>query len=341
MWKLQSLLWTVIPGDQSVSYTARIFLFIIALGLIVFALGYFFKRRRLSRSGIILAVLVLFLWGGLWVARPAWLRIASQPTVPNPECSTLHWESRVPGLETAELDLRVGNAVVDHMVLTRLDPKYFHFSVHWDPTGSKIAEDWQKELNAAVVVNGSYFAHGFGPLTPLRLSGKPAGPTPYQSGHGAFVANGDHVEILDLKNREVFPTINAFPEAMVSYPLLLSADGENRAPDTKIWLASRNFVGIDQENHVILGTTKTGFFTLYRLGEFLRTSPLHLRVALNFDGGPLVSQVVRAGDFSRNFHGTAEISNSSDVLRTFWHIWFEPPWPLPIVLVATPVLEQH
>jgi hypothetical protein len=337
MWKLQHFFWKLIPGDQEANHSTLIFGFIIVLGLVIFAIGYLLKRRWLSRSGLVLTVLTPLVWVGMYVTRPAWLRIAAQPVVPNPECSAPHWESRMPGLETAELELRVGSDVVDRMVLTRLDPKRFRFSVHWDPKGSKLAEDWQKELNAAVVVNGSYFGHGFEPLTPLRLSGTPAGPTQYQSGHGAFVANGDHVEILDLKNREVFPAINAFPEAIVSYPLLLDAQGVNRAPDTRVWLASRNFVGIDQENHVILGTTETGFFTLYRLGEFLKTSPLHLRMALNFDGGPLVSQVVRAGSFSRNFHGIAEINDSSDVLRTFMSTQFRTPWTLPIVLVATPV----
>ncbi len=328
------------PGDHETSYTLRIFGFFIVLGLLAFALGWLFKRRWLLRGGRTLAALTLLMWGTLYLMRPPWLRIASQPNVPNPECSAPHWETRMPGLETMELELRVGGDVVDHMVLTRLDPHRFQFSVHWDPTAKKLAEDWQRELSAAVVVNGSYFGHDFVPLTPLRVSGQPAGPTQYQSDHGAFVAKGDHVEILDLKNRDVFQTINAFPNAIVSYPLLLDAQGQNRAPNTKVWLAARNFVGIDQDNHIILGTTETGFFTLHRLGEFLKTSPLHLRSALNFDGGPLVSQVVHAGAFTREFHGIAEINNTSDVLRVFWHthLFRRPHWTLPITSsrAATP-----
>jgi len=44
---------------------------------------------------------------------------------------------------------------------------------------------------------------------------------------------------------------------------------------------------------------------------------------LNLDGGPLVSQIVHAGDLHANFHGTAEMSDGSDVLRAFWHAHFE------------------
>ncbi len=149
----------------------------------------------------------------------------------------------------------------------------------------------------------------------------------------------DHVEILDLKDRDVFRSIGMFPEAMVSYPLLMDDKGVNRAVESKTWLAARNFVALDESKRVILGTTQTGYFTIYRLGEFLKAAPLGLRTALNFDGGPLVSQVVRTGSFSRAFHGKAEISNGSDVLRVFWHEHLAKRWTLPVVLVAVPVAQ--
>jgi hypothetical protein len=336
-WKLQSYLLKFLPNDISVSYSARIFGLILLLCLAAAILGRILRRRWLSRCSIGSAGAVILAWGVLYAARPAWLRIALQPDVPMPSASALRWETRSPGLETAELELRVKDAVVDRMALVRLDPARYRFSVHWDTTASRTAEEWRRELGAAVVVNGSYFGgEDHAPLTPLRLTGKPAGPSTYQSTHGAFVADGEHVDIIDLRNRDVFETIGKYPEAMVSYPLLIDAGGENRAVESKVWLASRNFVALDVDGHVVLGTTETGFFTLHRLGDFLKTVPLGLRVALNFDGGPLVSQVVRAGDFTRDFHGTAEMSDGGDVLRAFWHAHCEAHWTLPVVLVAVP-----
>ena len=176
------------------------------------------------------------------------------------------------------------------MMLVRLDPKHFTMSVHWDPTGTHTAEDWQREYNAAVVVNGSYFDENFVPLTPLRSSGQSSGPAVYQSTHGAFVADGQTVKILDLQNQDVFQSIGQFPEAMVSYPLLLDGNGKNRAVESKVWLASRNFIALDHQDHVILGTTETGFFTLHRLGEYLRESPLNLRIALIWTAGRLLAK---------------------------------------------------
>lgn len=337
-WKLQSYLLKFLPNDRGVSYSIRIFGLLLALSLAAFIISRIMKRRWLMRLSLGVGVLTLITWGTLYATRPAWLRIAMKTEVPMPTTSDMKWEMRLPGLETAELELRVKDVVVDRMVLVRIDPLRYHLSVHWDTTASRTAEDWQRELGAAVVVNGSYFGgDDHAPLTPLRLTGKPAGPTSYQSTHGAFVADGSRVDILDLKDRDVFQAIGAFPEAMVSYPLLMDGKGENRAVVSKDWLASRNFVGIDGEGRVVLGTTETGFFTLHRLGDFLKASPLGLRTALNFDGGPLVSQVVRAGDFKRDFHGTAEISDGSDVLRSFWHAHFEAHWTLPVVLVAVPV----
>lgn len=336
-WKLQSLIWKFLPANRSVSFSLFVFGLLLVLCVVVFVIGRLWRRRWVSYIAIVSAATVLLVWGLLFITRPMWLRVATQTPVPIPTVSALHWEQRTPGLETAELEFYVNGVVVDRMMLVRLDPQRYQFSVHWDPTGTRTAEEWQRELGAAVVVNGSYFDHNFVPLTPLRTSGRHAGPTTYDSTHGAFVAHGYHVDILDLQDRDLFKTINQFHEAIVSYPLLIGPHGENRAIESKTWLASRNFVAIDGDEHVVLGTTETGFFTLHRLGEFLKDGPLELRIALNLDGGPLVSQIVQAGEFTRHFHGKAEITNSSDVLRVFWHTHSGMNWTLPIVLIAQPI----
>ena len=335
-WKLQTLLWKFLPAHRAVNLSLLVFSLLLALCIVVFIIGRLFSLRWLSYVAVVSVSVILLLWGLLFTTRPVWLRVAMQDFVPTPTVSELRWHERAPGLETADLAFKVNGEIVDRMMLVRLDPQHYQFSVHWDPTGSRTAEDWQREFGAVVVVNGSYFDHNFVPLTPLRTSARPAGPTIYNSSHGAFVAAGHNVTILDLRNQNVSKVIGQFPEAMVSYPLLIGPNGENRAVETKTWLASRNFVAIDRKGYVVLGATETGFFTLRRLGDFLQKGPLELRLALNLDGGPLVSQIVQSGDFTRHFHGKAEISKGSDLLRAFWHTQFEGNWTLPIVLVAQP-----
>jgi hypothetical protein len=340
-WELQSFLSKFLPNEASASFTVRIFGTLLVLSLVAFILGRLLKRRSLSRFAAGFAVSVLLVWGVLFVTRPAWLRIATRFPVPMPSSSNLQWITRAPGLETAELQLRVNQTVVDRMMLVRLDPRHYRVSVHLDSSGSRTAEDWQKELGAAVVVSGTYFGGDeHAPLTPVRTTGKAAGPTTYTSTHGALVTDAPRVDILDLSNRDVFDAIGQYSDAMVSYPLLIDTQGANRAVESRTWLASRNFVGLDTSDRLVLGTTETGFFTLHRLGNFLKASPLELRIALNLDGGPLVSQVVRVGQFERSFHGTAEMSDANDVLRAFWHAHVASHWTLPIVLVAHPFSSQ-
>ena len=334
LWKIQELVWVFFPADRDVKFTASTLSVALVLLALASVLAWHLNRKVSLRVMCGLMASLLLCWAGMYLARPPWLRIAMHDTVPTPTMDVLQWTQRAPGFETAETDLRVGEQVVDHLVLVRMDPARYQLSVNWDPAGSRKAENWQQDMQAAVVVNGSYFGQDFAPLTPLRMQGKNAGPSPYDSSHGALVINGSAVDIIDLRGRDVHKTIAAWPDAMVSYPLLIDPQGKNRATENKHWLAARNFVAIDHAGRVVLGTTETGFFTIYRLGEFLRQAPLDLRVALNLDGGPLVSQVVQVGDFSRRFHGKAEISNGYDFLRTYWHLYTGAHWTLPIVLMA-------
>lgn len=333
-WKLQSILWMFLPESRAVSFTLCLFGFLIAASLSAFFAGRLLHKKSVSRYSLTSAVLIASIWVVLYASRPAWLSIAALPSVPMPTASPLHWETVSLGMEVAELHITVENTAVDKMVLVRMDPHIYQFNAHWDPTGSRTAEQWQKDLGVNVVVNGSYFDGNFYPLTPMRHLGKNYGPTHYQSSHGAFVINGSKVDIIDLNGKDVSQAISEYPDAIVSYPLIVDPNGVNRAKESNDWLASRNFVAIDHAGKVILGSTETGFFSIKRLGDFLKASPLNIRVALNLDGGPLVSQVIQSGSYSRNFHGIAEISDAADIVRASWHDHFGMQWQLPLVLTA-------
>ena len=323
------------PLESAASFTLRVFGAGLALCALVAIAALLLRRRRLAKVALAGALLVAGGWGFLHLTKPAWLRAALATPVPVPRSAFGGWTARAPGLETADIELTVDGRWVDHLALCRLDPKLYRFTVHWDGTRSRRVEDWQRALGAAVVINGSYFLPDGAPQTPLRSDGRALGPARYTSIHGVFVA-GDDVAILDLKGKNVFDAIAPFPQAMVSYPLLVDAAGEVRAPPSRDWLASRTFVALDGAGRVIVGTTRSGFFTLRRLGEYLKTSPLDIRVALNFDGGPVASQIVKTGTFERVLIGNAEITDGGDVARAFYQAHRTSRWTLPIVLAATP-----
>jgi hypothetical protein len=323
-------------SELTLTFTLRVLGSVLLVAVLVIALGAFRRRRADVFKGLGLFALTLIAWAALYAARPHWLRRAMDASVA-PMSAQPQWLTRAPGIDTAELEVRVGDEAVDVVALTRLDPHAFELSVHWDPTGSKTAEDWQKELGAAVVINGSYFLPDGSPQTPLRAGGHSLGPSHYASTHGALVVDTG-VDILDLRGQDTLLAIKKYPEAMVSYPLLLDRQGTVRAAGSAALLASRSFVAIDSAGRVVLGTTETGYFSLHRLAEFLKAAPLDLQVALNLDGGPVASQVVAVGAYSRATHGTAEVSDPSDVLRAFWQTRRNAHWHLPIVLAAT---ERH
>lgn len=338
-WQLQSILWMFLPEHRDVNFTTYVFITLLGFCLAAMVAGRAFHRPVIARLAVASALLLAITWVAVHNARPAWLELAIQTPAPTVTTPALQWQAVDAGMEVAEMEIKADGTVVDNMVLVRLDPRQYAFHVQWDGEKPRTAEQWQHDLGVALVVNGSYFGSHFEPLTPLRHKGIAYGPSHYTSSHGAFVANGTTVDIIDLQGRDVSQALGQYPEAMVSYPLLVDPQGVNRATESHDWLASRNFVAIDHDGRVILGSTKTGFFTIKRLGDFLKSSPLDIRVALNLDGGPLVSQVIQTQTYSRRFHGKAEISDGADTIRARWHDTFASQWPLPIVLTAQRVQD--
>jgi hypothetical protein len=319
------------PLDRAASLTMRAFGCALAGALLFFVAGRLLKRRWISRLGIVAALATFACYSCLYLARPAWMRLALDPNSPPPQTAGFTWTTRADGLETAELAISADGHWVDRVALVRIDPGRYRFTVEWDGARPRTIDEWQSTLGAAVVMNGSYFSPDRSPQTPLRSHGRSFGPAEYQSQHAAF-AGGD---IIDLRGRALPDAIAGFSDAMVSYPTLLDREGHVRVAESD-WLASRSFVALDGAGRVLFGTTKTGYFSLQRLGEWLKHAPLDVRVALNLDGGPIASQAVAAPGYSRVVVGSAEINHGADVLRAFWQARRTDHWKLPIVVAAIP-----
>jgi hypothetical protein len=243
-----------------------------------------------------------------------------------------------PGVEVGQIDLRSGGEDIESVALVRLDPARHGFRVVHDPTTPCAIDRWRERLGATAVVNGSYFMPDRAPQTPLRQDGKDLGPNTYRSSHGAFVADPERgtAAIVDLMGVELPRGLRPFPQAMVSYPLLLAADGSHRVTTDTDWIASRTFVAVDARGWIVLGTSKHGYFTLRRLAAFVHDAPIGLVTALNLDGGPIAAQAVKAGDYERVVIGDAETNAGVDLLRARIQALRTPGVPLPIVLAAMP-----
>src|SRR5262245_57970819 len=68
----------------------------------------------------------------------------------------LTWAEPRPGFEVGELPILVDDMLVDRLLLARIDPAHWRFSVHSAPAGDHDLDRWMRELRAVLVINGSY-----------------------------------------------------------------------------------------------------------------------------------------------------------------------------------------
>jgi hypothetical protein len=312
-------------------------------------------RRALRRLPVILAVAVLAFgfaywryagavaigFGGLvWIPVSAdtfWLprgiSLALRETVPQATPGPIAWKAAGEGFQTGQLPALVDGEKVDHIAVARIDPAKFRFEVLNNPGGRRRLGDWLRETGAALIVNGSYYGSDGRPTTPVMSKGVLAGPSAYTSQHGGFIVKAPQARIADLTQEDWQTAFKDADAAIVSYPLLIAPDGSTARATPSRWLANRSFVGMDEEGWVVIGTTASAFFSLDRLAAFLKASSLHLKAALNLDGGPVACQGVALGGTQLRQYGIWEIQADSSGAKML------PPAiitgaPMPIVLAA-------
>lgn len=260
------------------------------------------------------------------------MRLALRDPVPAVEAGPFAWRQLAEGFDVAELPVIAAGTEVDRVLLARVDPSRFRFEIRNGAAGNKGLDDWMAGLGAVLVINGSYYSRYGTPDTPFLSAGVQLGPTDYDARHGAFVAADTSTAIHDLATQSWQAAFAGAHDAMVSYPLLLAADRSSRARADRRWLANRSFVGQDDAGRIILGTTTDAFFSLDRLGPFLRDAPLGLATVLNLDGGPVACQGISLGDYRRHFCGRWETQTKGDTIQLLR--WPFGTWALPIVLAV-------
>ncbi len=258
-----------------------------------------------SISGLRLVAWAAIASGSILAAFAARGQIPKASTSPETRSAAFAWRPLAAGFEVAEMPVRSGGGEVDRILLARIDPAHFRFILRHAPGGGRSLGEWMSTLGSIMVINGSFFAPGGDPATPLLSDGNLSGPKDYHARHGAFVASGKFIGIRDLRKNDWRRQFRDAQDATVSYPLLLGANGRNTVQPSGR-RARRSFAGQDEAGRIVLGTTRAAFFSLKELATFLRASPLRLRLALNLDGGPYACQAIAYKGFVRNICGAAE-----------------------------------
>ncbi len=247
------------------------------------------------------------------------------------------WDSPTPGFDVAELPVLERGREVERIHLVRITPPKFKFEVLTAPDGARELADWMKVTGAAMIVNGSYFDRAGKPATPVVSRGRALGPTAYGTKHGAFIVSASGPVVYDLARTRWQQAFRGATDAMVSFPMLIGADGRSRARNSNpLLIANRSFIGQDSAGRIIVGTTKSAYFSLDIFADFLADAGLDLKRALNLDGGPPACQAVAVGTFARSVCSNSDTSSDAGQLRILGQLFGQRPWGLPIVLAVFP-----
>jgi phosphodiester glycosidase len=258
----------------------------------------------------------------------------AQTVTPGP----VRWIEAAVGFEVAEVPVLEDGTEVERIHLARIDPNHFRFEVYSAPAAARTLSDWMRVTDAALIVNGSYFDRAGNPATPVVSRGATLGPRHYGTKHGAFVVTPSGPQVMDLKRTRWQQAFRGASDAMVSFPMLIDAEGKSRAGSSNPeWVANRSFIAQDAHGRVVIGTTQSGYFSLDRFAIFLSDAHFDLKIALNLDGGPPACQGIAIGNYRRRVCSNAEsAADSGGQLHLLGQLFGQRPWGLPIVLAVFP-----
>ena len=179
------------------------------------------------------------------------------------------------------------NQQAETLYIWRLDQKYFRMDVAFNETPRSL-DTWQKETNAALVVNGGYFSINNKRYLPDGLTvlhSQASGKT--FSGFGGMLAiHEDKAELRWLVEKPYNPA-ERLQAALQSFPILVEPGGKLGFPDERDnqARARRTVIAQDKKGRILFLIAPNGYFTLHQLSVYLTESDLNLDIALNLDGG--------------------------------------------------------
>lgn len=177
---------------------------------------------------------------------------------------------------------------IETMYIFRLDQSYFRLDVAYRETPLNV-EDWHRETNALMVVNGGFFREENEIPIPnglTILNGQAFGSS-YDSFGGMLAVHDQGADLRSLAQKPYVPG-EPLSAGLQSFPLLVKPGGELGFPaefEDNV-RARRTVVAQDREGRILFLIAPSGHFTLHQLSSYLTDSDLGLEIALNLDGGP-------------------------------------------------------
>ena len=215
------------------------------------------------------------------------------------------WAQIEPGLEFRQLDIPYSFGGIP-ATLVRIDPHYYLFRVHYDPTNPLPISAWQIRTGAPFIINGGFFMTDNTTLGMLVSDGQVYGTSFSQHGGMLSLSNG----VVDLRSLAQMPYQPGEPldQAVQGRPMLLYPGRFPAEFDLSPEPSRRTAVAMDWSGHLIFVIVDYGALSLYDLRDWLATTPdLELFSALNLDGGGSTGMALVAGGESILFDSWSEV----------------------------------
>ena len=231
---------------------------------------------------LFLAVMGTF-GGSIYYIRNAPSLSPAIETIPEPGWSLLR-----PGLERRVIEIYDDqNGQVESLHIWRLDQNYFRMDVAFDEK-PKSLEAWQKETNAALVINGGYYSieneryYADG----LTISKGETTGRSFAGFGGMLSITQDRAELRWLVEKP-YNAYEPLKAALQSFPMLvLPGGGLGFGAERESYVAARRTViAQDRRGRILFIVAPQGYFTLHQLSLYLTESDLNLDIAVNLDGG--------------------------------------------------------
>jgi uncharacterized protein YigE (DUF2233 family) len=197
------------------------------------------------------------------------------------------------------------------MAILRIDPKLWAFRVFFNRE-PKTAQEWQHHTGAPVICNGGFYQENFDPAGRILVNGASLGPNRNRHMKGMFLAEPkkglEHLPkavLIDLKNPESEAMMASYEQGIQSFPVLLDPKGQVRVNPSSFY-APRTVIAQDQAGAIYLLVTEKPLFTLFDLGNYLKSLSLGFRFALNLDGGSRTQLLIQVGEHKYYFSGQSE-----------------------------------
>ncbi|MEM7330449.1 MAG: phosphodiester glycosidase family protein [Chloroflexota bacterium] len=219
----------------------------------------------------------------------------STPTLsPTSTPAPNQWQTIHPGIEKRTFDsFDAENVLIQSVKVIRVDTNLNRFELAYQPNSPQSIQSWMAQLDALVVVNGSFFTPEYLATGLIVVDGVAAGQT-YGDFAGMMVINDGRVQIQDLAIRPYSPN-DPIEFGIQTFPVLVKNGGQIGYTESGE-AARRTVLAVDGNGRVLIIITQFGAFSLAKMSEWLVQSDLDIDIALNLDGGNSSSLAVVGED---------------------------------------------